>query len=103
MAVCLLTLLSATIECEQVVPLRVAVERTKLHPNTLRKYFDEGTIDGKRAANDDRLLWTGQVRAIGGAPHFRNADGVRVDRDINGARGILLRALGDSPPVNPVR
>lgn len=39
----------------KLVPLRVAVERTGLHPNTLRKYFDDGRIGGRRAANGDRL------------------------------------------------
>src|SRR4030042_3128719 len=30
------------------VPLRKAVELTGLHPNTLRKYADRGTIEAKR-------------------------------------------------------
>ena len=27
------------------------------------------------------------------------SDGIRVDRDTNGARGIFLRALGDTPAL----
>ena len=34
---------------------------------------------------------------IGGAKSIKLLNGNRVDRDINGARNILLRALVDSP------
>ncbi len=40
--------------------------------------------------------WTGEMLKIGGAKQIRSA-GVAVNRDINGARGIFLRALVDSP------
>ena len=40
--------------------------------------------------------WTGEIKNIGGAK-FITSSGVRIDRDLNGARGILLRALGDTP------
>jgi putative transposase len=39
--------------------------------------------------------WTGEIKAIGSARTICSG-GVRVDRDINGARGIFLRALRDS-------
>ena len=38
------------------VPLRKAVERTGLHPNTLRKYADEGRIYSIRNAANQRLF-----------------------------------------------
>lgn len=45
-------------------PLRKAVELTGLHPNTLRKYADNGTIPSKRAPNGQRLFdldsWLGK-------------------------------------------
>ena len=34
---------------------------------------------------------------LGGAKVIRDENGFGMDRDINGARGIFLRALGDSP------
>lgn len=37
------------------VPLRKAVELTGLHPNTLRKYADNGTINSCRLPNGNRL------------------------------------------------
>lgn len=42
--------------------------------------------------------WTGEIKAIGGAKIIRSG-GVAVDRDLNGARGIFLRALGDTPSL----
>ena len=43
--------------------------------------------------------WTGEIRNIGGAKWIA-ADGQRIDRDLNGARGIFLRALGDTPEAS---
>jgi putative transposase len=40
--------------------------------------------------------WTGEIRAIGGARQVTSG-GITVDRDLNGARGIFLRALVDQP------
>ncbi len=40
---------------------------------------------------------TGEIRNIGGAKWIKLKDGSRADRDIVGARNILLRALVDSP------
>lgn len=42
--------------------------------------------------------WTGEIRQIGAAKTIVS-NGVRVDRDINGARGIFLRALVDTPSL----
>jgi len=39
--------------------------------------------------------WTGEVKKIGSAKTI-TSKGVKVDRDINGARGIFLRALRDT-------
>lgn len=40
---------------------------------------------------------TGEIRNVGGAKWIKLNDGSRADRDIVGARNILLRALVDSP------
>ena len=42
--------------------------------------------------------WTGELKQIGGAKTITSG-GVTVDRDHNGARGIFLRALGDTPSL----
>ena len=44
--------------------------------------------------------WSGEIIAnLGGRREIVGTDGVRLDRDINGARGIFLRALGDTPSL----
>ena len=44
--------------------------------------------------------WSGEiVQTLGGRREIVGSDSVRLDRDINGARGIFLRALGDTPSL----
>ena len=44
--------------------------------------------------------WSGEIVAnLGGRRWVQSSDGLRVERDINGARGIFLRALGDTPSL----
>lgn len=53
-------------------------------------------IDVNEAYTSKTASWTGEIKKVGGAKFIRS-DGIKVDRDINGARGILLRALVDKP------
>ena len=46
------------------------------------------------------VSWTGEITKIGGSRIIKDADGNRMDRDLNGARGIFLRALVDTPWLN---
>ena len=47
--------------------------------------------------------WSGEtIPNLGGRRVVVGSDGVRVNRDINGARGIFLRALGDTPALREV-
>ena len=47
--------------------------------------------------------WNGEIIPnLGGRRVVAGSDGVRVNRDINGARGIFLRALGDTPALRDV-
>jgi putative transposase len=43
------------------------------------------------------VSWTGEIKKIGGSRIVKDADGNQMDRDLNGARGIFLRALVDTP------
>ena len=44
--------------------------------------------------------WSGEIIPnLGGRRWIQSSDGLRVERDINGARGIFLRALGDTPSL----
>ena len=47
--------------------------------------------------------WSGEIIPnLGGARVVRGSDGLTMDRDKNGARGIFLRALGDTPALREV-
>ena len=58
---------------------------------------------GQRSVHqqDVQLEWRDHPN-LGGRRVVAGSDGVRVNRDINGARGIFLRALGDTPALRDV-
>jgi putative transposase len=67
------------------------------------KAFEYGktVVDVCEAYTSKTVSWTGElIKNLGGRKVIRSKqDGQKMDRDINGARGILLRALGDIPLV----
>ena len=52
-------------------------------------------IDVCEAYTSKTCSWNGKIKEIGGAKWISDA-GIVVDRDYNGARGIMLRALRDN-------
>ena len=57
-------------------------------------------LDVSEAYTSKTVSWTGEIlENLGGASVVVSADGERMDRDYNGARGIYLRALGDIPAL----
>jgi IS605 OrfB family transposase len=60
--------------------------------------FGKVVIDADEAYTSKTASWTGEIKQIGGAK-FITSNGIRVERDINGARGIFLRALVDHPGI----
>ncbi len=55
-------------------------------------------VDVCEAYTSKTVSWTGELVNIGGGKKIKSkVDGRTMDRDINGARGIFLRALGDTP------
>ena len=55
-------------------------------------------VDVCEAYTSKTVSWTGELINIGGNKKIKSKiDGLSMDRDINGARGIFLRALGDTP------
>ena len=55
-------------------------------------------LDVNEAYTSKTRSWDGTVNTkLGGAKAIRDENGFGMDRDVNGARGIFLRALGDSP------
>lgn len=53
--------------------------------------------DINEAYTSKTVSWTGEIKKIGGSRVIKDADGNRMNRDLNGARGIFLRALVDTP------
>ncbi len=57
-------------------------------------------IDVNEAWTSKTVSWTGKiVDKLGGAKVIKDFAGNVMDRDLNGARGIFLRALGDNPAL----
>ena len=55
-------------------------------------------IDVNEAYTSKTRSWDGAIKSnLGGATVIKDGNGFGMDRDVNGARGIFLRALGDSP------
>ena len=55
-------------------------------------------IEVNEAYTSKTRSWDGSVKQnLGSATEIRDGTGFGMDRDVNGARGIFLRALGDSP------
>jgi putative transposase len=53
--------------------------------------------DINEAYTSKTVSWTGEIKKIGGARFIKDEFGRRMNRDLNGARGIFLRALVDTP------
>ena len=56
-------------------------------------------IDCNEAYTSKTVSWTGEIiNNLGGAKIIKsNSTQLKMDRDLNGARGIFLRALVDTP------
>ena len=59
-------------------------------------------IDVNEAWTSKTASWTGETKRIGGSKTIRSK-GIVMDRDLNGARGIFLRALVDQPSLRNER
>jgi putative transposase len=68
------------------------------------KAFECGklVLDVCEAYTSKTVSWTGEiVHNLGGAKVIQSKmDGRKMDRDLNGARGIFLRAVVDTPLLN---
>jgi putative transposase len=60
--------------------------------------FGKKVIDVCEAFTSKTVSWTGEVKKVGGS-RVIEAGGIKMDRDLNGARGIFLRSLVDSPAL----
>ncbi|MFK5969781.1 MAG: transposase [Candidatus Marithrix sp.] len=60
--------------------------------------FGKKVIDVCEAYTSKTVSWTGEVKNVGGSRVIRSG-GITLDRDLNGARGIFIRSLVDSPSL----
>jgi putative transposase len=67
-------------------------QRLEIKAKELGKYICRGS----EAYTSKTASWTGEMKNISSAKTIKS-NNIVMDRDINGARGIFLRALGDSP------
>ncbi len=58
--------------------------------------FGKKVIDVCEAYTSKTVSWSGEIKKVGGSRVIK-AGGIKMDRDLNGARGIFLRSLVDSP------
>ncbi|MGK7928274.1 MAG: RNA-guided endonuclease InsQ/TnpB family protein [Spirulina sp.] len=57
-------------------------------------------LDVNEAYTSKTVSWTGEIIPnLGGRKIIKGSDGLKMDRDLNGARGIFLRALVDTPSL----
>lgn len=57
-------------------------------------------LDVNEAYTSKTVSWTGEIIPnLGGRKVIFGSDGLKMDRDLNGARGIFLRALVDTPSL----
>jgi putative transposase len=62
------------------------------------EYAKVALTDINEAYTSKTVSWTGEVLQIGGSRTITSKiDGAKMNRDLNGARGIFLRALVDTP------
>jgi len=60
--------------------------------------FGKKVIDVCEAYTSKTVSWTGELKKVGGSRVIKAGD-ITMDRDLNGARGIFLRSLVDSPAL----
>lgn len=75
--------------------------RFKLFLRHKAQEYGKAVVDVDEAYTSKTHPETGEVRQIGGAKRIRLLDGSYADRDIVGARNILLRALVGTPQPLP--
>jgi putative transposase len=54
-------------------------------------------IEVNEAYTSKTCSWSGEIVRIGSSERIRGSDGIQMHRDVNGARGIFLRAVAELP------
>jgi putative transposase len=67
--------------------------RFKRYINHKAAEYGKKVIEANEAYTSKIVSWTGEIQENLGGKRYIRSNGITVDRDINGARGIMLRAL----------
>ncbi|MEO1441993.1 MAG: transposase, partial [Chloroflexota bacterium] len=65
--------------------------------------YGKTVIEVNEAYTSKTCSWSGEVINVGSRDIICGSDGISMHRDMNGARGILLRALAESPSAKRFR
>ncbi len=60
-------------------------------------WYGKTVIEVDEAYTSKTCSWSGEIVNIGSSESIRGSDGIQMHRDVNGARGIFLRALVELP------
>jgi putative transposase len=60
-------------------------------------------VEVQEAYTSKTCSWSGEIVKIGSSERIRGMDGIQMHRDVNGARGIFLRALAELPMLAQVQ
>jgi putative transposase len=60
-------------------------------------------VEVNEAYTSKTCSWSGEIVNIGSSECIRGSDGIQMHRDMNGARGIFLRALAELPMLADVQ
>ena len=71
--------------------------------NTTRaKEYGVQVVDVCEAYTSKTVSWTGEIVAnLGGSKVIKSSEGHRMDRDLNGARGIFIKNVARALTVRP--
>jgi len=70
----------------------------KMHLKNKALELGKTVIDVCEAYTSKTVSWTGEIKKLGGSRLIKSGN-IVMDRDINGARGIFIRSLIDSPQL----
>ena len=65
--------------------------------------YGKQVVEVNEAYTSKTCSWSGEIVNVGSSEIIRGSDGVQMHRDVNGARGIFLRALADLPWLKPLQ
>jgi putative transposase len=71
--------------------------------NVVAAQHGKMVVEVNEAYTSKTCSWSGEMVSIGSSERIRGSDGIQMHRDVNGARGIFLRALAELPMLENVQ